>query len=456
MTRNLALQQPVTVQQAPSGLNVQLPQQISGQVHVVNTSANALNVSNRHKSGGTTTTTVIGSSVGPTSIVTIGQPQQIAQINASPVVLQQQGGPPPTPPSSGQFQRLKVEDALVYLDNVKSKFGDQPQVYNDFLDIMKEFKSQSIDTPGVIERVSTLFKGHPDLIVGFNTFLPPGYKIEIQANDETGYSYQVSVSMPSPSRGSTTTCQQQQQSPSSHKVQILQSTGTMIQTGGPVNLITHSSLTTNIHGNAGLAQPPTTVVNSSTTGVVSSLGALGAASNSNNIGSATTFGGGVTGGAQSTSTYVIRSGSIGGGDKDRNAGGGINSINVGALNNNVNNLSSQTSIRSQMENLNSQGHNLHHISQAHHIVQQQQQQQQQSHQGDALGAGGGNMNIITQATGGGGSGGNQSQPVEFNHAITYVNKIKVNILLWLSELCLLIKLHVVCSTETVRSTAGKI
>lgn len=40
-----------------------------------------------------------------------------------------------------------------------------------------------IDTPGVINRVSNLFKGHPDLIVGFNTFLPPGYKIEIQANE---------------------------------------------------------------------------------------------------------------------------------------------------------------------------------------------------------------------------------------------------------------------------------
>lgn len=113
---------------------------------------------------------------------------------------------------------------------MKLQFGNQPQVYNDFLDIMKEFKSQryvwfycqlpqhlkeiisycfqlsqiyhtkpvkhhkllndcglyyfsSIDTPGVINRVSQLFKGHPDLIMGFNTFLPPGYKIEVQTND---------------------------------------------------------------------------------------------------------------------------------------------------------------------------------------------------------------------------------------------------------------------------------
>jgi paired amphipathic helix protein Sin3a len=53
---------------------------------------------------------------------------------------------------------------------------------------MKDFKTQNIDTPGVIERVSSLFRGHPGLIVGFNTFLPPGYRIEcsVTAADESG------------------------------------------------------------------------------------------------------------------------------------------------------------------------------------------------------------------------------------------------------------------------------
>lgn len=40
-----------------------------------------------------------------------------------------------------------------------------------------------IDTPGVIQRVSTLFNGHPALIQGFNTFLPPGYRIECGTED---------------------------------------------------------------------------------------------------------------------------------------------------------------------------------------------------------------------------------------------------------------------------------
>ncbi|THG98894.1 hypothetical protein EW026_g3370 [Hermanssonia centrifuga] len=75
-------------------------------------------------------------------------------------------------------RQLNVTDALSYLDSVKVQFQDRPDVYNRFLDIMKDFKGQKIDTPGVIERVSTLFRGHPALIQGFNTFLPAGYRIE--------------------------------------------------------------------------------------------------------------------------------------------------------------------------------------------------------------------------------------------------------------------------------------
>ncbi|KAF0296500.1 Paired amphipathic helix protein Sin3a [Amphibalanus amphitrite] len=40
------------------------------------------------------------------------------------------------------YHRLKVEDVLSYQDQVKSKFQNNPQVHNDFLDIMKEFKAQ--------------------------------------------------------------------------------------------------------------------------------------------------------------------------------------------------------------------------------------------------------------------------------------------------------------------------
>jgi paired amphipathic helix protein Sin3a len=89
-------------------------------------------------------------------------------------------GPSPmsAPAQMAHGQQPILNDALSYLDQVKVRFSDQPDVYNRFLDIMKDFKSQAIDTPGVIERVSNLFNGHPALIQGFNTFLPPGYRIE--------------------------------------------------------------------------------------------------------------------------------------------------------------------------------------------------------------------------------------------------------------------------------------
>ncbi|KAJ3014687.1 Transcriptional regulatory protein sin3 [Thoreauomyces humboldtii] len=86
--------------------------------------------------------------------------------------------------ASQGYRPLNVKDALSYLDQVKIRFNDQPEVYNRFLDIMKDFKSQALDTPGVIRRVSNLFREHPELISGFNTFLPPGYKIEPGANGE--------------------------------------------------------------------------------------------------------------------------------------------------------------------------------------------------------------------------------------------------------------------------------
>lgn len=94
----------------------------------------------------------------------------------------------PRPPSNrgpamgggGGMRELRVEDALLYLDDVKKEFGDRPRVYNEFLAIMKNFKTQEVDTPGVIARVSKLFRGYNNLILGFNKFLPDGYKISLE------------------------------------------------------------------------------------------------------------------------------------------------------------------------------------------------------------------------------------------------------------------------------------
>lgn len=63
---------------------------------------------------------------------------------------------------------------------VKREFVLNSKVYNEFLDIMKKFKTHAIDTPGVMEHVSKLFRGNNKLILGFNTFLPDGFKIDLK------------------------------------------------------------------------------------------------------------------------------------------------------------------------------------------------------------------------------------------------------------------------------------
>lgn len=49
---------------------------------------------------------------------------------------------PAIPRSPDSNRPLNVTDALSYLDAVKMQFQDKPDVYNHFLDIMKDFKSQ--------------------------------------------------------------------------------------------------------------------------------------------------------------------------------------------------------------------------------------------------------------------------------------------------------------------------
>ncbi|XP_010532951.1 PREDICTED: paired amphipathic helix protein Sin3-like 3 isoform X2 [Tarenaya hassleriana] len=83
----------------------------------------------------------------------------------------------------GGAQKLTTNDALAYLKNVKDKFHDNREKYDEFLEVMKDFKAQRIDTAGVIARVKELFKGHRELILGFNTFLPKGFEITLLPED---------------------------------------------------------------------------------------------------------------------------------------------------------------------------------------------------------------------------------------------------------------------------------
>jgi paired amphipathic helix protein Sin3a len=56
-------------------------------------------------------------------------------------------------------------------------------LYKQRISILLFFVVSRTDTHGVIERVKELFKGHNNLIFGFNTFLPKGYEITLDEEE---------------------------------------------------------------------------------------------------------------------------------------------------------------------------------------------------------------------------------------------------------------------------------
>jgi hypothetical protein len=68
---------------------------------------------------------------------------------------------------------LNVTDALSYLDAVKVQFHDKPDVYNHFLDIMKDFKSQMYV--------------HPPLFHPILRFLPPSLPFLLSLPSDLGW-----------------------------------------------------------------------------------------------------------------------------------------------------------------------------------------------------------------------------------------------------------------------------
>jgi paired amphipathic helix protein Sin3a len=89
-----------------------------------------------------------------------------------------------------QGHQLVIKDA--FLNKVKLVFQDNKMdIYFEFLQVINDHKAQGIDIRGVVAVVKELFKGHKNLIFGFNAFLPKEYKIKLPSklhghNNNTG------------------------------------------------------------------------------------------------------------------------------------------------------------------------------------------------------------------------------------------------------------------------------
>ncbi|MFQ6660803.1 hypothetical protein Gotur_029186 [Gossypium turneri] len=70
-----------------------------------------------------------------------------------------------------------------YLKEVTKTFEDQQEKLVIFREVTNDFGTTRMDVAGVVERVKELFKGHNNLLKGFNFFLPMGDEITIDKDE---------------------------------------------------------------------------------------------------------------------------------------------------------------------------------------------------------------------------------------------------------------------------------
>ncbi|OQS54807.1 SIN3 [Ecytonucleospora hepatopenaei] len=65
-----------------------------------------------------------------------------------------------------------LTDAMVFLNKIKDDYSHNVQVYDQFLETMRDFKFGKIDSTEVCKRIRILFKENPHLIRSFEEYLP--------------------------------------------------------------------------------------------------------------------------------------------------------------------------------------------------------------------------------------------------------------------------------------------
>ncbi|EOA22001.1 hypothetical protein CARUB_v10002524mg, partial [Capsella rubella] len=64
------------------------------------------------------------------------------------------------------------DDAHAYLRAVRDHFHNDRKKYDDFIALLTKFKARKIDRADCVIGVRDLLQGQPDLVSGFNNFLP--------------------------------------------------------------------------------------------------------------------------------------------------------------------------------------------------------------------------------------------------------------------------------------------
>ncbi|KAK7386925.1 hypothetical protein VNO78_27301 [Psophocarpus tetragonolobus] len=78
---------------------------------------------------------------------------------------------------SGRDENITRMDAEQFIKQVHYIFQEKMEKFDEFLQVMIDYKNDRIDVVVLIEKVEAILKEHRDLILGFNKFLPKGYQI---------------------------------------------------------------------------------------------------------------------------------------------------------------------------------------------------------------------------------------------------------------------------------------
>lgn len=67
------------------------------------------------------------------------------------------------------------------MTRIKRRFVTDPDTYKQFLDILHTYQKQQRSIKDVLEKVSKLFRNHPDLLRDFTYFLPDAVQGQVEA-----------------------------------------------------------------------------------------------------------------------------------------------------------------------------------------------------------------------------------------------------------------------------------
>lgn len=71
-----------------------------------------------------------------------------------------------------EHRPLEFDQAINYVTKIKRRFVDEQETYRQFLDILNTYQRHERSIKDVLDRVSVLFRDHPDLLRDFTYFLP--------------------------------------------------------------------------------------------------------------------------------------------------------------------------------------------------------------------------------------------------------------------------------------------